>query len=100
VSQLSPRGGIYRGEWDLHRPGEVGLAAGGGQPGGVASTNSAFFSPCRCVANKEQVEPAQTLAGWPLGPLGLGSGPLGPCVKCTPVVMMILTFGQLHFVIP
>jgi hypothetical protein len=35
-----------------------------------------------------------------LGPLGLGSGPLGPRVKYTPVVMMILTFGQLHFVIP
>jgi hypothetical protein len=30
----------------------------------------------------------------------LGSGPLGPHVKYTPVVMMILTFGQLHFVIP
>jgi hypothetical protein len=39
-------------------------------------------------------------AGWSLGPLGLGSGPLGPCVKHTPVVMMVLTFGQLHFVIP
>jgi hypothetical protein len=37
---------------------------------------------------------------WPLGPLGLGSGLLGPHVKYTPVVMMILTFGQLHFVIP
>jgi hypothetical protein len=35
-----------------------------------------------------------------LGPLGLGSAPLGPCVKYTPMVMMILTFGQLHFVIP
>jgi hypothetical protein len=38
--------------------------------------------------------------GRPLDPLGLGSGPLGPHVKYTPVVMMILTFGQLHFVIP
>jgi hypothetical protein len=28
------------------------------------------------------------------------SGPLGPRVKYTPVVMMILTFDQLHFVIP
>jgi hypothetical protein len=36
----------------------------------------------------------------PLGPLGLGFGPLGPHVKYTPVVMMILTFGRLHFVIP
>jgi hypothetical protein len=42
----------------------------------------------------------KTLAGWPLGPLSLGSGPLGPRVKYTPVVMMILTFCQLHFVIP
>jgi hypothetical protein len=36
----------------------------------------------------------------PLGPLGLGFGPLGPHVKYTPVVMMILTFGRLHFVTP
>jgi hypothetical protein len=44
------------------------------------------------------------LKPWPVGrPLdrqGLGSGPLGPHVQYTPVVMMILTFGQLHFVIP
>jgi hypothetical protein len=40
------------------------------------------------------------MAGRPLGPLGLGFGPLGPRVKYTPVVIMILTFGQLHFVIP
>jgi hypothetical protein len=38
-------------------------------------------------------------ASLPLGPLGLGSGPLGPHVKYNPMVMMILTFGQLHFVI-
>jgi hypothetical protein len=38
--------------------------------------------------------------GRPLSPLGLGSGPLGPHVQYTPVVMMILTFGQLYFVIP
>jgi hypothetical protein len=31
-----------------------------------------------------------------LGPLSLGSSQLGPCVKYTPVVMVILTFGQLH----
>jgi hypothetical protein len=36
----------------------------------------------------------------PLGPLGLGSSPLDPHVKYTPMVMMILTFGQLNFVIP
>jgi hypothetical protein len=44
------------------------------------------------------------LKPWPasqsLGLLVLGSGPLGPCVKYTPVVMMILIFDQLHFVIP
>jgi hypothetical protein len=40
------------------------------------------------------------LASQPLGPLGLGSGSLGPHVKYTPMVMLILTFGQLHFVIP
>jgi hypothetical protein len=38
--------------------------------------------------------------GQPLGPLGLASGPLGPRVKYTPMMMMILAFGQLHFVIP
>jgi hypothetical protein len=40
------------------------------------------------------------LSGRHLGPLNLGFGPLGPRVKYTPMVMMILTFGQLHFVIP
>jgi hypothetical protein len=30
----------------------------------------------------------------------LGFDPLGPCVKYTPVVMMILIFGQVYFVIP
>jgi hypothetical protein len=39
-------------------------------------------------------------AGLPLDPLSLWSGPLGPYVKYTSVVMMILTFGELHFVIP
>jgi hypothetical protein len=36
-------GGIYGGEWDLHRRGEIGLAPGGGQAakprGGVAGWN-------------------------------------------------------------
>jgi hypothetical protein len=36
----------------------------------------------------------------PLGLFSLGFDPLGPRVKYTSVVMMILTFGQLHFVIP
>jgi hypothetical protein len=40
------------------------------------------------------------LAGWPLGPFGLGFDPLGLYVKYTAVVMMILTFGQFYFVIP
>jgi hypothetical protein len=40
------------------------------------------------------------MAGQPLGPFDLEFGPLGPYVKYTPVVMMILTFGQLYFVIP
>jgi hypothetical protein len=39
-------------------------------------------------------------ASRPLSPLGLESGPLDPRVKYILVVMMILTFGQLHFVIP
>jgi hypothetical protein len=39
-----------------------------------------------------QAEVTKTLAGRPLGPLG-------PRVKYTPVVMLILTLGQLHFVI-
>jgi hypothetical protein len=33
----------------------------------------------------------------PLSSLGLGSSPLGPHVKYITVVMIILTFGQLHF---
>jgi hypothetical protein len=33
-------------------------------------------------------------------PIRPGVWPLGPHVKYTPMVMMILTFGQLHFVIP
>jgi hypothetical protein len=51
------------------------------------------------MATKARAEPPQTLASRPLGPIGMGSGPLGPRVKYTPVVMIILTFGQLHFVI-
>jgi hypothetical protein len=34
-------------------------------------------------------------AGWTVGPLGLGSSSLDPRVKYTPMLMMILTFGQL-----
>jgi hypothetical protein len=97
-------GGIYRGEWDLHQLGEVGLVPGGGlgfgsavcllvvavppphvagRSTGSASTDLAFSSSCRYVATKSQVEPSYSLASrprswagrWPLGPLGLGSGP-------------------------
>jgi hypothetical protein len=71
-----------------------------GQSGGVASTDSGFYSTCRRVAIKARAEPPSTLAGRSLGPLGLAFGPRGPHVKYIPVVMMILTFGQLHFVIP
>jgi hypothetical protein len=52
------------------------------------------------MAMKDQAELPQTLARWPLGPLGLGSSLLGAHVKYTPVVMMILTFGKVHFAIP
>jgi hypothetical protein len=38
-------------------------------------------------------------AGQAVGPEGRPLCPLGPCVKYTPVVMMILSFGQLHFII-
>jgi hypothetical protein len=37
--------------------------------------------------------------GLPLCPFGLDFGPLSPHVKHTPVVMMILTFGQHYFAI-
>jgi hypothetical protein len=107
-------GGIYRGEWDLHRHGEVGLAPGGGQPAGWSSLQwlspSTWASPPRVdmwqprlVPKRHKPWPAGQLVGLasrPLGPLGLGSGRLGPHVKYTPMVIMILTFGQLHFLIP
>jgi hypothetical protein len=50
-----------------------------------------------------RVEPPYTLAvGQGVGPAGQawGLAPLGPCVKYTTVVMIILIFGQLHLVIP
>jgi hypothetical protein len=64
------------------------------------STDSAFSS-CRRVATKVRAELPQTLADQPApGPTQPGFDPLGPHVKYTPVVIMILIFGQLHFVIP
>jgi hypothetical protein len=106
-------GVIYKGEWDLHRLGEVSLAPGGDRPtkpcGRSASrverppptlsTDLGFSSSCRHVSTKARAEMPQTLAGRPLCPLSQSTGPLGPRVKYTPVVMIILTFGQLHFVI-
>jgi hypothetical protein len=74
-------GGIYRGEWDLHQLGEVSFAPSSGR---AAKSRGWLVSP----------------TPWPLGPFGLGFGPFGPYVKYTPMVMMILTFAQLHFVIP
>jgi hypothetical protein len=114
-------GGIYKGECDLHLLGEVGLAPSGGRPaqpqsrmGGWsglhrlspltrASTPHVDVWQLRLRLNCLKPWPASQRVGSvsrPLGPLGLGSSPLGPRVKYTPVVMMILTFGQLHFVIP
>jgi hypothetical protein len=119
VSTFTVRGGgIYRGEWDLHRLGEVGLAPGGGRAakphgrpvGWVEWPPPTRASPPRIDAWQRRLglnclKPWPTdqgfgLSGRHLGPLGLGFGPLGPRVKYTPMVMMILTFGQLHFVIP
>jgi hypothetical protein len=99
-------GGIYRGEWDLHRLGEVGLALGGGwvewPPPTQASPHVDAWQP-RLGLNYLKPWPASQGVGptcRPLGLRGMGSGPLDPRVKYNPVVMMILTFGQLHFVIP
>jgi hypothetical protein len=114
-------GGIYRGEWDLHRLGEVSLVPGGGwaaKPRGRSAGWSGLYQLCPLTpASPPHVDTWQPrlrpnhlkpwtvgqgvgLASWPLGLLGLGSGPLGPRVKYTAVVMMILTFGKLHFAIP
>jgi hypothetical protein len=107
-------GDIYRGEWDLHQLGEVGLVPGGGRaakPRGMFARWSRLHRlspPTRAsVPHVDVWQPRigpNRLKSWPtgrsLGLLGLGSGPIGPRVKYTPVVMIILTFGQLHFVIP
>jgi hypothetical protein len=107
-------GDIYRGEWDLHQLGEVGLASSGGWPskrcGRVERPPPTQASPPRVDVWQPRLRlnhlkpwlASQGVgpAGRPICPLGLGSDPLGPRVKYTPVVLMILTFGQLHFVIP
>jgi hypothetical protein len=64
-----------------------------------SSLGSFLVNRRRDMSTKSQAKPTQTVAGRPLGPLGLGFGPLGLGVKYTPVVMLILTFGQLHFII-
>jgi hypothetical protein len=69
-------GDIYRGEWDLHQLGEVGLAPGGGRPGGAASTDSGFSSSYRRMATKARAEPPQILVGrLALGPTRPGVWP-------------------------
>jgi hypothetical protein len=100
-------GGIYRGEWDIidldrlvwHQVVVCQPSHVAGWPCGAASTDfstdSGFSSSCRRMATKARDEPPQTL-----GQVGLASGALGPRVKYTHMVMMILTFDQLHFVIP
>jgi hypothetical protein len=94
--------GIYRGEWDLHILGEVGLAPDGGRvakprswPAGWTGLNRLSL-PTRASPRVDAWKPRLGQnrlkpwpAGRPLGPLSLGSSPLGPCVKYTPVVLMI-----------
>jgi hypothetical protein len=66
-------GGIYRGEWDLHWLGEVGLTPSGGRsakprgrPVGWSGFHRlGFSSSCRRLAPKAWVKPPQTLAGRP-----------------------------------
>jgi hypothetical protein len=81
-----------------------------GQPGGMASTTFLqhlglpllVLTRVHKVGGQIDLIPGRSAGelGWPLGPFNLGFGPLGPHVKYTPVVIMILAFGQLHFLIP
>jgi hypothetical protein len=75
------------------------LAGHSSRPPPPSSLGSFLVNQRRYVSTKSLTKPAQTLTSWPLGPLGLGFGSLGPRAKYTPEVMFILTFGQLHFVI-
>jgi hypothetical protein len=118
---ISTIGGIYRVMRELHRLGEVGLTPRGGRPtkprGWPAMWSSLHqLSPPpwpstplvdRCPQSRSPNRHKTWPAGqgvWPVGrpldPSGLGFGPLGPCVKYTPVVMSILRCDQLYFVIP
>jgi hypothetical protein len=52
-----------------------------------------------CPRSREPDRLKSWPVGRPIGSFGLGFGPPRPRVKYTPVAIMILTFGQLHFVI-
>jgi hypothetical protein len=113
-SHFHHRGGIYRVVGELHQLGEVGMAPSGGWSVGWSSLHRLSPPPWPSTPRVDtcprshgpnrhktwQVDQGVWPVEWPLGPFGLGFGPLGPCVKYTPVVMMILTFGQFYFVIP
>jgi hypothetical protein len=69
-------------------------------PGAAASTDLGFSSSRR-VAKKAWAEPPQTLAGRAApGPTWPGVWHTWSTCQIHPVVMVILTFGQLHFFIP
>jgi hypothetical protein len=70
------------------------------RPSPAFSTALAFLFSCRHMCMNPQAKPPQTMVSRALGPFVLGFSPLGPRVKYTLVLTMILTFGQLHFVIP
>jgi hypothetical protein len=89
VCRLSPCGGIYRSEWDLHRLGEVGLVLGGGRPAewnGLHRLSPLTQASPPCVDMWQPSFGSNRLKPWPtdqgvgptgqpLGPLGLGPGP-------------------------
>jgi hypothetical protein len=74
VCQLSPRRGIYRGEWDLHQLGEVGLVPCGGlaaKPRGRLARRSGLHR----LSPPTQVSPPRVAAWQPR----LRSNRLKPC---------------------
>jgi hypothetical protein len=67
------------------------------------STPHVDTCPQSCGSNRHKtwsVGQGVWSVGRPWAPFGLGFDPLAPCVKCIPVVMMILIFDQLYFIIP